>query len=245
MDILNAIALSMAVVALVATPRKGRRQVLPSLAVAAIFLAFGTTIGPARFPDWLPRPLTSYIGGQRPMAWFPLFPWGAWALVGVAVGHAWAMSSRNAAAQIRAFAFTFTAGATLVLAVVTVRAINPTVIRYPSELVMQMGPGIFFHRLGLIGILAGLGFFWCRGRGTRFSVMRQLGRTSLLVYWVHIELCYGSIVYVLRSRLSLGTAALAVVLLTSAMLALSLAKTQYGPAFAQWLRARFRSVRPA
>jgi hypothetical protein len=46
-------------------------------------------VGPAHFPAWLPRPLTSYLGGQRPMAWFSLFPWGAWALVGVAVGHLW------------------------------------------------------------------------------------------------------------------------------------------------------------
>src|SRR5450631_3084395 len=94
-DILNAIALSMVVVALVATPRRGRRQIVPALALAALFLAFGSTVGPAHFPAWLPRPLTSYIGGQRPMAWFPLFPWGAWALTGVAVGHAWVLASRS------------------------------------------------------------------------------------------------------------------------------------------------------
>ena len=25
----------------------------------------------------------------------------------------------------------------------------------------------------------------------RFSVMRKFGRTSLLVYWLHVDLCYG------------------------------------------------------
>ena len=125
------------------------------------------------------------------------------------------------------------------------RALNPTIIRYPSEVVMQMGPGIFLHRLGLIGILAGIGFVWCRWLRQRFSVMRQLGQTSLLVYWVHIEFCYGSFVYSLRSRFHVASAAVGVAILTAAMLGLSIAKTRYAPAVVDWLRARFRSTRPA
>ena len=244
-DILNAIALSMVVVALVATPRRGRRQIVPALALAALFLAFGSTVGPAHFPAWLPRPLTSYIGGQRPMAWFPLFPWGAWALTGVAVGHAWVLASRSETGLHRAFTLTFVAGAILVVAVLVIRAIDPTIVRYPSDVVMQMGPGIFFHRLGLIGVLAEIGFLWCRLLRNRFSVMRQLGRTSLLIYWVHIEFCYGSFVYSLRGRFHVAGAAVGVAILTAAMLGLSLAKTHYGPPAVDWLRARFRSARPA
>jgi len=213
--------------------------------VAAIFLGLGTTIGPAHFPAWLPRPLTSYIGGQRPMAWFSLFPWGAWALTGVAVGHLWAVASRDPRRQRRVFALTFAAGAVLTVAVVVVRAVDPTVIRYPSEVIMQMGPGIFFSRLGLIGLLAGTGFVWCQILGCRFSVMRQFGRTSLLIYWVHIEFCYGSLVYGLRGHFGMGGAAILVAILSLAMLGLSLAKTRYGRPLVDWLRARFRSTRPA
>ena len=244
-DILNAIALSIIVVALVATPRQGRRQFVPALALATLFLSLGCTIGPAHFPEWLPRPITSYFGGQRPMAWFPLFPWGAWALTGVAVGHAWLLASRSETGLHRAFTLTFVVGAILVFAVQVIRAVDPTIIRYPSEVVMQMGPGTFFHRLGLIGVIAGIGFGWCRLLHNRFSVVRQLGRTSLLVYWVHIEFCYGSFVYRLRSHLPLAGAAVGVAMLTAAMLGLSLAKTHYGPLAVDWLRARFRSARPA
>jgi uncharacterized membrane protein len=248
-DILNAIGVSMVVVALVATPRKaprkGQRQILPSLVMAAGFLALGTLVGPAHFPAWLPRPLTSYIGGQRPMSWFPLFPWGAWAFTGVAVGHLWVAASRDPRLQKRAFTLTFVAGAALTGAVVVIRAVDPTIIRYPSELIMQMGPGIFFHRLGLIGILAGAGFVWCRLLRGRFSVLRQLGRTSLLIYWVHIELCYGSLVYALRGRFNIPGAAILVAILTLAMLGVSLAKTHYSRPVVDWLRARFRSTRQA
>jgi uncharacterized membrane protein len=244
-DILNAIGVSMVVVALVATPHRGRRQILPPLVLAGIFLGFGTLVGPAHFPAWLPRPLTSYLGGQRPMAWFSLFPWGAWALVGVAVGHIWSTASGDPRLQKSAFALTFVAGGVLTAAVVIIRAVDPTIIRYPSELIMQMGPGIFFHRLGLIGLLAGGGFAWCRFLRGRFSLLRQLGRTSLLIYWVHIELCYGSLVYPLRDRFDIPGAAGLVAILTLAMLGLSLAKTRYSRPIVDWLRARFRSTRLA
>jgi uncharacterized membrane protein len=244
-DILNAIGASMLVVALVATPRNGRRQILPSLALAGIFLGLGPLIGPAHFPAWLPRPITSYLGGQRPMAWFSFFPWGAWALVGVAVGHLWVGASRNPGRLGRCFFFTFLAGAVSASAVVMVRAIDPRVIRYPSEVVQQMGPGTFFHRLGLIGMLAGIGFVWCRALDGRFSVLRQLGRTSLLIYWIHIEFCYGSLVYALRGRFHIPGAALLMALLTLLMLGVSVLKTRYSRPAVEWLRARFRSARLA
>ena len=244
-DILNAIGVAMVVVALLATPRNGKRRILPSLALAAVFLGFATLVGPAHFPDWLPRPLTSYIGGQRPMSWFPLFPWGAWAFTGVAVGHGWVAASRDPRLQARAFAITFAVGTGLAAAVVVVRRIDPAIIRYPSELIMQMGPGIFFSRLGIIGILAGFGFLWCRFLAGRFSVLRQLGRTSLLIYWVHIELCYGSLVFALRGQLTMAVAALLVGVLTLAMFGLSLAKTRYGRPLVDWLSTRFRLKRLA
>jgi uncharacterized membrane protein len=239
-DILNAIGATMLVVALVAAPRRGRRQILPALVCAAVFLGLGPAIGPAHFPTWLPRPITSYIGGQRPMAWFPLFPWAAWALCGVALGHLWVWASRVENRARRCFLLSFFLGIALTSTVGLVRYLDPTIIRYPNEVVQQMGPGIFFHRLGLIAALSAIGFAWCRALKGRFSVLRQLGRTSLLIYWVHIEFCYGSFVFPLRGRFHLLGAALLVLSLTTLMLGLSLAKTQYFSIAAGRLRGRFR-----
>ena len=92
-DILNCIGASMVVAGLIAAPRKGRPALAITLLAAAAFVALGPIVGPAHFPDFLPKPLTSYIGGQRPMAWFPLFPSLAWPLVGVLIGHFWVRSS--------------------------------------------------------------------------------------------------------------------------------------------------------
>lgn len=244
-DILNAIGASMIVVALVAAPRAGRRQIVPALLFAALFLGLGPLVGPAHFPSWLPRPITSYIGGQRPMSWFPLFPWAAWALSGVAIGHLWVWAAADERRLRRCFLASMVAGLVLTSTVGLVRHLAPTIIRYPSEVVQHMGPGIFFHRLGIIATLSGIGHFWCRFMGGRFSVLRQLGRTSLLIYWVHIELCYGSFVFALRGRFQLVGATLLVLLLTSLMFALSLLKTQYGRPALEWLRGRFRKPGPA
>lgn len=239
-DILNAIGASMIVVALVAAPRSGRRRVVPALLAAAVFLGLGPLIGPAQFPSWLPRPLTSYIGGQRPMAWFPLFPWAAWALSGVAIGHLWSLANRDARRLRRCFVGFFFGGLVLTSTVGLVRYLDPTIILYPSEVVRQMGPGTFFHRLGLIATLSGIGFLWCQALRGRFSILRQLGRTSLLIYWVHIEFCYGSFVFALRGRFRLLGATLLVLVLTALMLGLSRLKTHHGRPAVEWLRGRFR-----
>jgi uncharacterized membrane protein len=226
-DILNCIGASMLVLALVTTPRRGRPQILAALLAAAVFLGLGPIVGPAHFPAWLPQPLTSYIGGQRPMAWFPLFPWAAWSLVGVAVGHLWLRYGRDPRLQARCFVITGLLGALSTGSVIVIRAIDPQVIRYPSELVQQMGPGTFFYRLGVIGLLALLGWAVTRLGGNRFSPLRQLGQTSLLIYWVHVDICYGLISHPLHQHLSMATTTVAFALLVLAMLGLSLLRTRY------------------
>jgi uncharacterized membrane protein len=240
-DILNCIGASMVVVAFIAAPRSGRPQGWVALAAAALFVGLGPIVGPAHFPAFLPRPLTSYVGGQRPMSWFPLFPWAAWPLVGVAVGHYWVRQSGDARRRVISFALSGVAGLAMTGAVMLVRRIDPYVIRYPSEMAQQMGPGTFFYRLGLMGPLALLAFVMSglAGRLGVFSVMRQFGLTSLLVYWVHVDLCYGLVSARLHHRLSMTSATIGFVLMTSAMLVLSVLKTKY------WRRGRRRQRRPA
>jgi uncharacterized membrane protein len=238
-DILNSIGASMIVVALIAAPRGGRPQLAAALAAAAVCVGLGPIVGPAHFPRWLPQPLTSYIGGQRPMSWFAVFPWAAWPLVGLAIGHAWVRASRDSRRLTRAFVLSGVAGFALWGAVVLVRRWNPYIIRYPSELVQQMGPGAFCYRLGLIGMLALLAYGMARLGAGRFSIMRQFGRTSLLVYWIHVNLCYGLISRPLHHRLDMIGATVGFVLMTAAMLLVSVLKTKY---WHGWPRRRSASA---
>jgi uncharacterized membrane protein len=236
-DILNCIGASMFVAAFIAAPRRGKPQILLCLAAAAICIVLGPLLGPHHFPDWLPRPLTSYLGGARPMSWFPLFPWLGWVLIGVALGHYWVRESQTPRRQARAFVLTAVVGVAMAWTVVLIRRYDPYIIRYPSEMVQQMGPGTFFYRLGTIGPMALLAYLVTRFFGSRFSVMQQLGKTSLLVYWVHVELVYGMLFKRLHHRLSFAQATLGLLLMTATMLGLSVLRTKY------WQGLRRRGAR--
>ena len=54
-------------------------------------------------------------------------------------------------------------------------------------------PNFFLIRVGLLLAILSVTYAWCRwGAGQwGFSPLIQLGQTSLLVYWVHIEFVYG------------------------------------------------------
>jgi len=226
-DILNCIGASMVLIPFIVAPRNGKPQVMAALGAALVVIALGPIIGPAVFPRWLPEPLTAYLGGPRPMACFPLFPWMAWPLIGVAIGHFWVRWSREPRRQAAAFILSGIGGMAIIYTVILIRRINPHIIHYPSELVQQMGPGSFFYRLGMLGPIALLAYVVTRLPGQRFSVMQQLGQTSLLVYWIHFDLCYGMVSGPLHGRLSMGWATVGFVGMTALMLAISIFKTRF------------------
>ena len=87
----------------------------------------------------------------------------------------------------------------------------------------------FLIRIGMLFVTLWLSYLWCaKGPGLRgFSPFIQLGQTSLLVYWVHIEFVYGkySIIPKRASTALVSTIGLAVIFV--AMLLLSLARTKW------------------
>jgi uncharacterized membrane protein len=238
-DILNIIGVSLLLIAALATPRKGRPQYAVALLGAAIFLALGPLIGPTPFLPPVLAPITSYIGGARPMAAFPIFPWGSWGLLGVVIGHLWIRLSKRYG-QGPVFLVTGVLGVLSTQTVRLVRYFDPYVIRYSSELSQNMGPGAYFYRLGIIGTLAAVAWMVTRVSGDRFSVMKQLGRTSLLIYWIHVNLCYGGIARPLRGNLSIPAATAWILGLIALMLLVSILKTRYFETVRTWLVARFR-----
>jgi len=88
-------------------------------------------------------------------------------------------------------------------------------------------PAQVLIKLGATLMLLALAYLWTRyGARQGWSWVRQFGTTSLLVYWVHIELVYGRWLYFWKANLTViqtVAAAAAVILL---MLAISTAKTR-------------------
>jgi uncharacterized membrane protein len=182
-------------------------------------------------PRFLPWELESYINGVHnlgtPQPWlFPIFPWTGFAFAGLALGF------------VLTGGFSKTKGGWLIL----LTGIFGVVLVYGAKFVDSLqwqlypvydywhtSPAFFATRIGLLLILLLAAYGWCRwGLGqVGFSPMIQLGKTSLLVYWVHIELVYGRF-HILppRSQTVLG-ASKGLLTIFLLMLALSLARTTW------------------
>ena len=208
--------------------------VLTTVAISAITPLLWTTWR----PSFLPWELETYINGVhnlgQPQSWlFPVFPWAGFAFAGLALGF---LLTSSPAKKIGAYAF-LAVGAGGVFLIFTSKFLDSLGLNiYPVYDYWRTSPSFFIIRIGMLLLLTTVAYAWCRwGLGERgFSPMIQLGRTSLLVYWVHIELVYGKFAILPhRSKNVLG-ASEGLLTIFIAMLALSLLRTKLRGRFA-WL----------
>jgi uncharacterized membrane protein len=253
-DILNMLGVAMILMGAVARLAAGgkgtdvaRARRLTLTATIAVALAI-SLLTPLLWTTWRPRflawPLESYINGvhvfDQPQAWlFPIFPWVAFAFAGMATGLAlftdWARRHEAAALALLA-----AGGVALVEGARWLEA-QPTEL-YPVHDFWHTSPNFFLIRVGfLLGILF-FSFAWCRwGLGTKaFSPVIQLGQTSLLVYWVHIEFVYGRFSILHKRTQSIRGASLGLAIIILAMLGLSLLRTSdWAKTLGSRLRGKF------
>jgi uncharacterized membrane protein len=181
-------------------------------------------------PRFLPWELESYINGVHnlgtPQPWlFPIFPWTGFAFAGLAMGFVLTSSFRKTGGWL--FLFTGIFGLALVYAAKLADSLRWQI--YPVYDYWHTSPAFFATRVGLLLMLLFAAYVWCRwGLGQiGFSPLVQLGKTSLLVYWVHIELVYGRF-HILppHSQTILG-ASKGLLTIFLSMLVLSLARTMW------------------
>jgi fucose 4-O-acetylase-like acetyltransferase len=101
-------------------------------------------------------------------------------------------------------------------------------------------------RIGLLLMITFLSYAWCRwGLATRgFSPLIQLGQTSLLVYWVHIEFVYGRFSLLPKRSETIVTATRGLLEIFLFMLILSLLRTRIDWKKIDW-KKMIRRVQPA
>jgi uncharacterized membrane protein len=206
---------------------------LAGMAVVTATLISGLTplLWTAWRPRFLPWGLESYINGVHnlgtPQPWlFPIFPWTGFAFAGLALGFVLTSGfSKTKGAWL--FLLTGVFGILLVYAAKFADSLQWQL--YPVYDYWHTSPAFFATRVGLLLILMLVAYAWCRwGLGqVGFSPLIQLGKTSLLVYWVHIELVYGRF-HILppRSQTVLG-ASKGLLTIFLLMLVLSIARTTW------------------
>ena len=112
---------------------------------------------------------------------------------------------------------------------------------YPVYDFWHTSPTFFLIRLGILLVVLSASYAWCRwGLATKgFSPVIQLGKTSLLVYWVHIEFVYGRVSILPKRAQSIAGASYGLLAITLMMLVLSLLRTNTRGRWSEiWMRLR-------
>lgn len=230
-DVLQAIGTSITFVALaepfLATTRR------PWLALLVGFvLALPTDLVAQHLPGELRLPFAAYLGKWdtplgRSLPAFPIFPWVGYAFVGSAVGHLWLRFANERKPDMAVFGVG--AVATAIAAITN----GPPVHQYLLPAYPIAYKAVFMlHKIGFgLGLLM-LVVLFVRMAGR--SPLRELGQTSMVIYWVHLEFAYGLCAKPLKHRLDYLEWGVGFVLLTLAMAVVARIRLR----FPDWWAAR-------
>jgi uncharacterized membrane protein len=256
-------ALTCGITLAVCNSRGGFAMAAVAIAVASLVALLTPPLYTTWRPTWLPWPIESYIDGCHnlgsPQSWiFPLFPWGAFAFAGLATGFVLFgnfLSNDPIQGQARdrtgkKLSLSAAIGAAAII--VAYQLDHSSFHLYSTYDYWHTSPNFLMMRIGLLLVIAFLSYAWCRwGLATRgFSPLIQLGQTSLLVYWVHIEFVYGRFSILPKRAQSIPAASRGLVEIFLFMLLISLVRTRIDWKRIDWKKIMYwkkigRSVQPA
>src|SRR6266436_1033014 len=196
-DVLNILGLSMILLGVLCWVAKsgGSAAVVRTwnlvLALAAAAAVALTT--PVMWTTWRPRFLPwqveSYVNGvhifDKPQVWlFPIFPWAAFALVGLAVGFWLFTDFAQRRVELGFLALALAGGAAFCAALALDRWVPAVYAVYDY---WHTSPNFLLARCGVIVVILWLVYAWCRWglAQVRFSPVQQRSPSQLLVDWVH------------------------------------------------------------
>lgn len=219
-DILNCMGVGLGIVSVMtvfSTVDRARLSAFLGIAIAGMSPLVSSL-------DWtgVPGPLRTYLAPDY--NFFSLFPWVSFLCFGLSVGSV--LRATRAEHHERLMEWLALAGFGFILAGQYTSNLPYSV--YPRSEFWLDSPALIFIKLGLILSLMAFSFAWNRFViPNRWNWLRQLGTTSLLVYWVHIELVYGRWFWIWKENLSIPQAAVAAVVTVVLMLGLSVAQTNW------------------
>jgi hypothetical protein len=207
-----------------------KRLIGLSLLIAAIVAIATPPLWTTHRLSFLPWMLESYINGVHnfgsPTPWiFSIFPWCGFAFVGLAFGS-FLFSDFAQYNEVSALGIVGAIGA--LACGLSLWWDYSSVKIYAVYDYWHSNPNFFLMRCGILLLLTFSIFLWCRwGWVTEgFSPFIQFGKTSLLVYWVHIEFVYGRLSILPKSRSTIPLATAGMTVIFAAMLGISIWRTR-------------------
>jgi uncharacterized membrane protein len=248
-DVLNVIGVAIILMGLVCWTTSTRASsVFGAVAGAAVIAMLAPPLWTTWRPRFLPWYIESYINGvhnlNEPQSWlFPIFPWAAFAFAGLAIGFLlfseWGEKNPGITVSLMG------AGGVAIYYISMWLDASPVKL-YAVYDYWHTSPNFFLARTAMLLGVMFVGYAWCRwGAGQwGFSPLMQMGQTSLLVYWVHIEFVYGRLSILTKGAQGLRAATVGLLIIFAMMVLLSMFRTRTkgrGVEFMAWAR-RFRGA---
>ncbi len=172
----------------------------------------------------LPDPIEAYLRPIGTMSNFVFFPWAGFVFAGAMVGVM--LDGIKDVRAERRINLALGLGGAIIAVVAYQLSFLPSL--YPQSHFWTTSPAFFFLRLGIMTSAIGVAFAWEQrpGGATRWSPLKQLGRTSLFIYWIHVEMVYGLISLPLHKQLSWAQSWIALAIFCVFMLLCSVLKNR-------------------
>jgi uncharacterized membrane protein len=157
---------------------------------------------------------------------FPIFPWAAFAFAGLAVGF---LLLSDWARMNESFAVALIGMGGIAFVAIGVWLDARSVQLYAVYDFWRTSPNFLLIRVGVLMAVLFAGYLWCRwGPGEwGFSPLIEMGKSSLLVYWVHLEFVYGGLSILPKGKMGIGMATLGLIVIFVAMTVLATVRNRH------------------
>jgi acyltransferase len=212
-DMLNIMGLSMVIASVVWQLQRTRSRRLGAFALLTVAMTLVTPLVRATtLLAPLPDPLEAYLRPAGTYSAFPLFPWAGFLFAGVLVGDL-VDAFRESHRKPSRLQLSLLATGALTVTVGYLASFQPPL--FPTATFWNDSPTIYFIRLGTVMLLVPLAWL-VEGLSERgylplapFRAVVTLGRSSLFVYWIHVEMVYGLIAEPIKGAMPLWLVQLA------------------------------------
>lgn len=217
-DVLNCMGLSIALFSVMAAFRT--RERIRLCAVLGLAIAFLSPLITQMNWSGVPWMLRAYLVPDY--NFFGIFPWGAYLAFGISLGSI--IRTIRPEMVDRMMQWGAILGGALILTCQYFA--NSSLTIYAKSEYWLDSPAQVLTKVGVLLLMVSFAFVWTRyGARPGWSWVRQFGTTSLLVYWVHIELVYGKASWFFKDSLNIPQTFIAAAIVIPFMLMVSTIQT--------------------